>query len=127
MRKQYYFRPTERGVLIWDVDRLVELSREFERRRVPLEAIREIDEAFWMDGRAVTCRELAMHAKLIQEADLSFPIILNADGRVMDGMHRVCKALLKGRADIDAVQFRVDPEPDHIDVAEGDLPYGDSA
>ena len=127
MRKQYYFRPTERGVLIWDVDRLVELSREFERRRVPLEAIREIDEAFWMNGQEVTCRELAMHARLIREADLSFPIILNADGRVMDGMHRVCKALLDGRANIEAVQFKVDPEPDYVDVPEDDLPYDDSA
>ena len=33
----------------------------------------------------------------IEETDLEYPIILAADGRVMDGMHRVCKALLEGK------------------------------
>lgn len=32
----------------------------------------------------------------------------------MDGMHRVAKALLLGRDDIEAVQFAEDPEPDHV-------------
>lgn len=34
---------------------------------------------------------------MIGEADLAFPIILSADGRVIDGMHRLLKALLNGR------------------------------
>jgi hypothetical protein len=35
--------------------------------------------------------------QLIQHADLKFPIILSCDGSVMDGMHRVGRALLEGR------------------------------
>lgn len=34
----------------------------------------------------------------------------------MDGMHRVCKALLEDRTTITAVQFERDPEPDYIDA-----------
>jgi hypothetical protein len=49
MRKQYYFRPSERGLLAWDVDRLVRLSKRFPRIHVPLTAIRELDEPFWSD------------------------------------------------------------------------------
>jgi hypothetical protein len=48
----------------------------------------------------------------IQAADLSIPIILSADGHVMDGMHRVAKAWLLGLTEIQAVQFPQDPEPD---------------
>ena len=125
MRKQYHFRPTDAGVLIWDVDRLVELSAGFPAFDVPLSEIRELDETFWFDveGDVPTCRRVAMHAKLIGETDLCHPIILSRDGRVMDGMHRVCKALIEGRETITAVQFAVDPEPDYVDVPPDDLPY----
>ena len=41
----------------------------------------------------------------------------------MDGMHRVAKALLEERGTIDAVRFAQTPEPDHVDVDPGDLPY----
>ena len=59
---------------------------------------------------------------MINESDLDSPIILSADGRVMDGMHRVLKALLNGLQSIEAVRFGRDPEPDFVDVAINDLP-----
>jgi hypothetical protein len=34
----------------------------------------------------------------------------------MDGMHRVCKALLENRSAVHAVQFTEDPEPDYVDA-----------
>jgi len=71
----------------------------------------------------MTCRELAEHLRLAQEADLTYPIILSADGRVMDGMHRVMKAVLEDRAEIEAVQFDQDPEPDYVNINASDLPY----
>ncbi len=122
MRRQYHPQKTPRGVLIWDVHRLVELSRNLPVKLVPLEAIRELDEPFWFD-HAPSCRDVAEHAKLIVETDLAHPIILGADGRVMDGMHRVCKALIFGSREIKAVQFDRDPEPDYVDVPLEDLPY----
>ena len=35
------------------------------------------------------------HIQLVQDCDLEHPIILDHNGRVMDGMHRICKALLE--------------------------------
>lgn len=70
-----------------------------------------------------TYRELAEHARLIDEADLSFPIILSSTHRVMDGMHRVMKAINAGMTTIDAVTFERDPEPDYADVLPYELPY----
>jgi hypothetical protein len=125
MRKQYHFRPSDRGLLVWDVDRLVELSSGFTPVEVPLSGIRELDEPFWFgdESDSPTCRSIALHAKLMDETDLAHPIILSRDGRVMDGMHRVCKALNLGMKTIRAVRFREDPDPDFIDVAPEDLPY----
>ena len=125
MRKQYHFRPAQQGVLIWDVDRLLELTKDFPRIEVPLSEIRELDETFWFDVNddAPTCRRIALHAKLINETNLNHPIILSQDGGVMDGMHRVCRALIEGRASIHAVRFEIDPEPDYVDVSAEDLPY----
>ena len=99
MRKQYHFWPSERGLLAWDVGRLIQLSNGLQRRRVPLREIREIDEVYWFDDEheRPTCRAVLNHMRLIQDVDTSYPIILGADGRVMDGMHRVAKALLQGR------------------------------
>ena len=123
MRKQYYFRPSPRGLLAWDVDRLVRLSRDLERKHVPLSAIRELDEAMFGTDEAPTWRSLLEHIRLVEDADLSFPIILSASGAVMDGRHRVAKAALEQRSTIDAVQFDEDPEPDHVGLGPEDLPY----
>ncbi len=73
----------------------------------------------------MTCREVVDHAHLMLESDLAYPVILSSDGRVMDGMHRICKALLEGRPEIEAVRFEHDPEPDYIGIDPGDLPYDD--
>lgn len=125
MRKQYHFRPSERGLQAWDVDRLVALSKDLPRFRIELSAIFELDEAYWFSGGAseATCRAVVEHARFIEEADLSFPIILSSDCRVMDGMHRVGKALLNGQVDIEAVRFVRDPEPDYVGFDPDRLPY----
>ena len=44
MRKQYFFRSSPRGLLAWDVDRLVHLSRNLPVRALPLGEISALDE-----------------------------------------------------------------------------------
>jgi len=116
-------------LLSWDVDRLIELSRNLHVKLISLEKINEFDDVYWYglggsggDGRP-TCRSITEHALLINETDLKYPIILSVNGRVMDGMHRVCKAHIEGKSDIKAVQFIEDPEPDFIGKYPQDLSY----
>lgn len=124
MRKQYHFRPGPDGLRAWDVDRLVALTKGLPVIEVPLSAITELDRPYWYDHGAVpTCRSVAEHARLIGEADLSFPIILSSDGGVMDGMHRVAKAAMQGHSSVSARQFTQDPDPDYIGVDPDKLPY----
>lgn len=123
MRKQYYFRPSPNGLLAWDVDRLVALSRDLPVQAVPFAEIRELDEPVFGEDEAPTWRSFAAHVRLVHEAELQYPIIRAADGAVMDGMHRVTKAVTEDRRTIDAVQFAVDPPPDYVGRRPDELPY----
>ena len=123
LRKQYFFRTSPGGLLAWDVDRLVVLSRDIATREVPLDHIRELDEPWHGDGEHQTWRGLVEHVRLMDVVDLSYPIILSADGMVMDGMHRVCQSLRLGRDRVAVRQFETDPPPDHVGKRPEDLPY----
>lgn len=125
MRKQYHFWPSDRGLLAWDVERLIQLSKHLPPLRVPLDAIRELDQVYWFDDdqERPTCRKVIQHMRLVEAADLAHPIILGADGRLMDGMHRVAKALLQRHEHVEAVRFDRDPEPDYVNCRPRDLPY----
>jgi hypothetical protein len=109
--------------LAWDVDRLVRLSSTLPRKHIPLSKIRELDEVWFGKDERPTWRAMLEHMKLIDDADLSFPIILSSGGAVMDGMHRVAKATRQGRKEIEAVQFDENPEPDHVGLGPDELPY----
>lgn len=125
MRKQYFFRDSPRGLLAWDVDRLVHLTRDFPVRAVPLDVITALDERVFGEDDPGTWRALVEHVRLLHAAELRYPIILAADGRVMDGRHRVARALLEGRPTVDAVQFDHDPPPDYVGCHPDELPYPD--
>ncbi len=124
MRKQYNFRPSKGGLDAWDVDNLIQASADLPVENVALDSIAEVDTDFWFKfGPTPTVRRIIDQIRLIQDVDLSFPIILGADGRVMDGMHRVARAILDGHSTIKAVRFVNEPEPDYRDCAPEDLPY----
>jgi hypothetical protein len=92
---------------VWDVDRLIRLAHELPIKTVPLASSFEFEEVDWFDEQyRPTCRAVVSHVQRIQEADPSLPIILSADGHVMDGMHRVAKAWLLGRTEIHVVNSR---------------------
>ena len=103
-------------LLVWEAERLWDLSKELPVKTVPLSAIANFDDVCWFhsNGAKPTCRAVASHAKRIYEADLSRPIILSGSGIMMDGMHRVAKAWLLGMEKIQAVQFSADPPPDQV-------------
>ena len=93
VRRQYYFRPSNRGLLAWDVDRLVRLTENLPRKQVRLSNIPALDESWNGEDEPPTWRALIEYMALIDDADLSFPIILSSNGDVMDGMHRVARAV----------------------------------
>ena len=103
------------GRAFWSVERLWLAAEGLPVGQVAIADIAEFERNCWFGGgHAPTCRAVAEHARRIQAADLSFPIILSSDGRLMDGGHRIAKAWLLGHTEIAAVRFEVDPAPDSI-------------
>jgi hypothetical protein len=112
---QKHSRLTTRGRYVWFTERLWQLAVNLPVKRVALDRIAEFDRDCWFgDTHPPTCRAVAIHARKIYEADLSYPIILSSEGFLMDGGHRIAKAWLLGLKDICAVQFETDPEPDEM-------------
>ena len=95
--------------------RLWRLAAGLPVTEVAIDDIPEFDEDCWFgDRNTPTCKAVADHARRIMTADLSHPVILNADGRLMDGGHRIARAWIEGRKTVQAVRFPVTPEPDEI-------------
>jgi hypothetical protein len=104
---------------------LIELSRDLPVIEVPLDSVGEVDSNYWFGGGFgdPTVRKVVEHMQLVQDVDPTFPIILGVDSRVMDGMHRIARALLEGKPTIRAVRFDMHPEPDFRDCSPEELPY----
>jgi hypothetical protein len=100
---------------VWYTERLWQLARDLPVQMVAVSDIEALDQVCWFGPNdAPTCRAVAEHARRICDADLSYPIILSANGGLIDGGHRLAKAWLLGLAEIQAVQFSNDPEPDFV-------------
>lgn len=93
----------------WCVARLFELIRELPVMDVPLDHL-----SLYYTYEKLTLREMVMHMKAVNDADLSRPIILDEDGELMDGRHRLMKAMLLGEKTIKAVRFDENPSPDRV-------------
>ena len=112
---QKHSRPVPGGRAVWLTERLWTLAHGLPEELVAINAIAEFDEDAWFGPHAPpTCRAVARHARRIYEADLSYPVILSADGRLMDGGHRIARAWLAGETHVRAVRFARDPEPDYV-------------
>ena len=94
----------------WSVPRLFELSRNLPVMDVVID---HMSTYFVYDK--LTLRELIAHMKAVEAADLSYPIILGEDGELMDGRHRLMKAIMLGHTTIKAVRFDENPSPDRVD------------
>jgi len=95
----------------WSVSRLFELAKALEVMEVPIEHLN-----IFYTYTKLTLREMVMHMKAVNDSDLTFPIILDEDGELMDGRHRIMKALLTGESSIKAVRFDVNPSPCKVDA-----------
>ncbi len=91
----------------WSVSRLIELSKDLEVFEIPLSGLN----IYNLQNQINTMREFIAHVKRMQDADLKYPIILDDEGYVMDGRHRIAKALLQGKETIKAVRFVKTPTP----------------
>lgn len=91
----------------WGVARLIDDTKDLTPFDVPLAAL-DLSYELWGGSNMLT---LALHCKKVMDADLSIPIILDWNGGVADGRHRIIKALIEGRRTIKAVRMYWRPTP----------------
>ena len=127
IRKQYHGHHTADGILVWDVRNLLQQAQSLPVEEMALDCIAQFDEDYWYQtpDNVPTCRHITDHMKLVIAASLDYPIILCADGRLMDGMHRVAKAHIENRTTIRAQRFLKTPPPDFVNVGFEELSYQD--
>lgn len=94
----------------WSIPRLFELARDLPVMEIPLQHL-----SLYYTYEKLTLREMVMHMRAVNAADLSKPIILDEDGELMDGRHRLMKAMLIGAETIKAVRFQENPAPDRVE------------
>lgn len=109
-------RPEDGNPLrIWDVPRLWELAKDLPVISVRIEALGELDRVAWygadQHGGRLTVRQVVNHARRIDQADTDQPILLSAEGKLLDGFHRLAKAVKLGLTHLPAKQFTTDPDP----------------
>lgn len=58
----------------------------------------------------IDIKMICYHVKRIEAANLDYPVILDDEGYICDGWHRVCKAIIAGQKTIRAVRLDVMPD-----------------
>lgn len=91
----------------WSVARLIDDTKHLEAFDAPLAAI-SLSSQPW-DGENMVW--LAYHVRKCMDADLSHPILLDWNGDIADGRHRVLRALADGKRTIKARRMTWRPEP----------------
>lgn len=110
--KRFYTPAEQEAVLgnhIWSVARLFELSRHLPVMEIPINHL-----YVYYRYEKLTLRDMVMHMQAVNDADLDCPVIMDEDGEIMDGRHRIMKAMLTGAETIKAVRFDKNPAPCRI-------------
>jgi hypothetical protein len=96
----------------WQVETLWAASADVPIEMVPTDTLRHhLDTPCW-EAEPMTPAEVVSHAQRILNADLNYPILLSQYGHIMDGVHRLCKAVLYGHPYVQVRRFTLDPPPD---------------
>lgn len=111
---QWHYWPNGEAYDGWNVARLISLAAGLPTEQVAIADIAELDTNYWFHaGHEPTVRHVVQHARhALVGVDPSYPVILGPDGRVMDGMHRIVRAMLDGATHVNAVRFAELPPPD---------------
>lgn len=95
----------------WSTKTLREASVNLEEFDIPLCAI-DLDTSPWTMSNFLY---ILYHIKRIEDSDLNYPILQDPTGCIIDGWHRIAKAILNGDTTIKAKRLNVMPEYDSID------------
>jgi hypothetical protein len=101
-------RYSDRDGNLYSVARLVDDTKNLPVFEIPIAGLCLAD-VIWANA---SIDELAFHVRKCMDADLSCPILLDWNGEIADGRHRLIAAISKGKRTIKARRMTWKPEPD---------------
>jgi hypothetical protein len=100
---------------VWQTPRLWELASNLEVEEIDITSLDRNDQVIWFTpDRQPTLSSMAAHYRRCQSADMGYPIILDPEGNVVDGLHRIVRAMAEGSSSIRCVRIREMPAPDAV-------------
>jgi hypothetical protein len=103
------------GRCIWYIDTIWALAHGLPEEDLALDQVIGLDEVCWFNetwGRKPTWRAVVDHCRRMVKADMTYPVIIAPDGNILDGKHRISRAMLEGLASVRAVRLPQMPPPD---------------
>lgn len=98
------------GERVWSVTNLIARAKDLAPFDLPLAAIYSGTQVWTPTGSAYG---IAFHVRRALDVNIDYPVILCQEGFIMDGWHRVLRALIDGKSTIKAVRFDVTPPHDY--------------
>ncbi|MEM8993831.1 MAG: hypothetical protein AAGF23_03455 [Acidobacteriota bacterium] len=103
----------------WLVKRLWRLAEGLPVELAPVDDFDLDQVSWWRPGELPSIRSVLGHCRRILDADPTFPVIVSTSGVIMDGKHRLARAVLDGQSLLRAVRFGADPAPDRLEILSG--------
>jgi hypothetical protein len=124
LRRQFHYWPNGDAWDAWSVHRLVEHAAGRPAEAVRVADLPELDTNYWFhDGHEPTVRNVVTHVRhATQDVDPTYPVLLGPGDRVLDGMHRIVRALFAGETHVQAVRLATLPPPDLTRCRLGETP-----
>lgn len=99
----------QRAGKVWKVSELIEATKDNPVQCISVEDFIEHD-LFW---NTPTLKDISRELKQVLDSDYSYPIIIDENNNIIDGVHRIIHANLDGIKEIKAVIIRDEqfPEP----------------
>jgi hypothetical protein len=97
---------------LWTVTNLIARAKDLEPFDLPLAAIYLGTDVWAAESSPYG---MAFHMRRALDVNTDYPIILGEDGFIMDGWHRVLRALIDGKPTIKAVRFSKTPAHDYLE------------
>ena len=98
------------GDKVWYVANLIHLTKNLPQFDLPLAAL-DSDVSVW--SPIASAYSLAKQMRRVLDLDPQYPVILDEGGFIMDGWHRIARALIEGKETVRAVRFDKTPPPDY--------------
>ena len=111
-----YVEQDDANIYYWKATTLWKLSENLPTEHIPLTDFDWANDNFQCRSLSdpPLWRDIGDHAKRILKADLQYPIIINENGDIIDGMHRVLKSYMFDLPTVKAVRLQKMPSPDQI-------------